>query len=239
MLILDHVVKKFGSYAAVDDLSLSIPAGEFFGFLGPNGAGKTTTIKMMTGLIAPTSGSISINGFDILKNPIQAKSSFGYIPDQPFLYDKLTGREFLYYMGGLFKIPKAKLTLTIDALIDQFEIGSWVNKRAEDYSQGMRQRITIAAAFVHEPSTIIIDEPMIGLDPRSARLTKDALKQKSKDGVSIFMSTHSLEIVDELCDRVGIIKEGRLIYLDTRDNLHSVKAQYDGKLESVFLELTR
>ena len=239
MLILDHVVKKFGSYAAVDDLSLTIPAGEFFGFLGPNGAGKTTTIKMMTGLFAPTSGCISINGFDILKNPIQAKSSFGYIPDQPFLYDKLTGREFLYYIGGLFKIPKAKLTLTIDALIDQFEIGSWVNKRAEDYSQGMRQRITIAAAFVHEPSTIIIDEPMIGLDPRSARLTKDALKQKSKDGVSIFMSTHSLEIVDELCDRVGIIKEGRLIYLDTRDNLHSVKAQYDGKLESVFLELTR
>ena len=239
MLILDHVVKKFGSYAAVDDLSLTIPAGEFFGFLGPNGAGKTTTIKMMTGLFAPTSGCISINGFDILKNPIPAKSSFGYIPDQPFLYDKLTGREFLYYIGGLFKIPKAKLTLTIDALIDQFEIGSWVNKRAEDYSQGMRQRITIAAAFVHEPSTIIIDEPMIGLDPRSARLTKDALKQKSKDGVSIFMSTHSLEIVDELCDRVGIIKEGRLIYLDTRDNLHSVKAQYDGKLESVFLELTR
>ena len=239
MLILDHVVKKFGSYTAVDDLSLSMPAGEFFGFLGPNGAGKTTTIKMMTGLFAPTSGSISINGFDILKDPIKAKTSFGYIPDQPFLYDKLTGREFLYYMGGLFKIPKAKLTMTIEALIDQFEIGSWVNKRAEDYSQGMRQRITIASAFVHEPSTIIIDEPMVGLDPRSARLTKDALKQKSKDGVSIFMSTHSLEIVDELCDRVAIIKEGRLIYLDTRDNLHSVKAQYDGKLESVFLELTR
>ncbi|MCX6138668.1 MAG: ABC transporter ATP-binding protein [Ignavibacteriales bacterium] len=239
MLILDHVVKKFGSYAAVNDLSLIIPSGEFFGFLGPNGAGKTTTIKMMTGLFTPTSGSISINGHNVLTDPIRAKSSFGYIPDQPFLYDKLTGREFLYYIGGLFKIPKAPLTETIDALVDKFEIGSWVNKRAEDYSQGMRQRITIAAAFVHNPATIIIDEPMVGLDPRSARLTKDALKQKSKEGVSIFMSTHSLEIVDELCDRVGIIKDGSLIYLDTRDNLHSVKAQYDGKLESVFLELTR
>jgi ABC-2 type transport system ATP-binding protein len=239
MIILKNLTKKFGSFTALDNLTLTVPEGEFFGFLGPNGAGKTTTIKMMTGLFTPTSGSIVINGFDIQKQPIEAKSTFGYIPDQPFLYDKLTGREFLYYIGGLYNMPKAECQSQIDELVEHFEIGDWADKRTEEYSQGMRQRITITAAFLHNPQTIIIDEPMVGLDPRSARIVKDSLKKKSKEGVSIFMSTHSLEMVEELCDRIGIIKEGKLIFLDSRDSLHHHKSKYDGKLESVFLELTK
>ncbi|MDE3057480.1 MAG: ABC transporter ATP-binding protein [Bacteroidota bacterium] len=239
MIKLTHLTKKFGSFTAVDSLSLEIPDGEFFGFLGPNGAGKTTTIKMMTGLFAPTSGSAIMNGFDIQKQPLEAKSTFGYVPDQPFLYDKLTGREFLYYIGGLFKMPKETIRREIEKLVAHFEISEWVDKRAEDYSQGMRQRITIAAAFVHSPRAIVIDEPMVGLDPRSARIVKDSLKQKSRDGVTVFMSTHNMEIVEELCDRIGIIKDGKLIFLDTQENLHRRKSKFNGKLESVFLELTK
>jgi ABC-2 type transport system ATP-binding protein len=239
MIALKNLTKKFGPFTAVDNLTLTVPEGEFFGFLGPNGAGKTTTIKMMTGLFTPTSGSIVINGFDIHKQPIEAKSSFGYIPDQPFLYDKLTGREFLYYIGGLFDMPKGECRQQIGELIEHFEIGDWADKRTEEYSQGMRQRITITAAFLHNPRTIIIDEPMVGLDPRSARIVKDSLKKKSQEGVSIFMSTHSLEMVEELCDRIGIIKDGKLIFLDTRESLRHHKSKYDGKLESVFLELTK
>ena len=239
MIILKNLTKKFGSFTALNDLSLTVPEGEFFGFLGPNGAGKTTTIKMMTGLFTPSSGSIVINGFDVQKQPLEAKSTFGYIPDQPFLYDKLSGREFLYYIGGLFNMSKKEIKEQTEELVSHFEIGDWVDKRTEEYSQGMRQRITITAAFLHRPKTIIIDEPMVGLDPRSARIVKDSLKQKSKEGVSIFMSTHSLEMVEELCDRIGIIKDGKLIFLDTKENLHHHKSKYDGKLESVFLELTK
>ena len=239
MIHLDHITKTFGSFVAVDDLTVTIQPGEFFGFLGPNGAGKTTTIKMMAGLFTPTSGRILIDGHDTVKEPIEAKKALAYIPDQPFLYDKLTGREFLYFVGGLFKIEKKALAGKIEELISHFEVGDWVDKRTEDYSQGMRQRITIAAALVHDPSVIVIDEPMVGLDPRSARIVKDTLKQKSRAGASIFMSTHSLQVAEELCDRIGIIKNGRLIFADTQDQLQQYKKQYDGKFESVFLELTK
>lgn len=239
MIELKNLTKKFGSFTAVDDVSLKIPSGEFFGFLGPNGAGKTTTIKMMTGLFTPSSGQIIINGFDVVTQPLEAKSSFGYIPDHPYLYDKLTGREFIYYVGGLYKMKKEDLTESVERVIDLLELASWVDNKTEDYSQGMRQRVTFAAAFVHDPKTIIIDEPMVGLDPRSARIVKDTLKQKAKEGISIFMSTHILEMVDELCDRIGIINKGKMIFLDTKENLHIHKTKYDGNLESVFLELTK
>lgn len=239
MIELHNLTKTFGPFTAVDDVSLSIPAGEFFGFLGPNGAGKTTTIKMMTGLFTPTAGSIRINGFDVVKEPLKAKATFGYIPDHPYLYDKLTGREFIYSIGGLYGMRKETLKENVQRVIDLLELESWVDKKTEDYSQGMRQRVTFAAAFVHEPKTVIIDEPMVGLDPRSARIVKDTLKRMSQNGVSIFMSTHILEMVEELCDRVGIINKGRMVFLDTRENLHLHKAKYDGKLESVFLELTK
>lgn len=239
MIELHKLRKTFGSFVAVDDISLSIPSGEFFGFLGPNGAGKTTTIKMMTGLFTPTSGQIVINGFDVVKQPQEAKSTFGYIPDHPYLYDKLTGREFIYYMGGLYRMEKNDLKENVDRVIDLLELASWIDKKTEDYSQGMRQRVTFASAFVHRPKTIIIDEPMVGLDPRSARIVKDSLKQMTKEGVSIFMSTHILEMAEELCDRIGIINKSRIIFLDTKENLHLHKTKYEGNLESVFLELTK
>lgn len=239
MIELVHVTKRFGDFVAVENISLAVPQGEFFGFLGPNGAGKTTTIKMMAGLFSPTTGTIMINGHDTVREPLDAKKSLSYLPDQPFLYDKLTGREFLYFVAGLFKIDKRLAHRKIDELIGQFEIGEWIDKRTEEYSQGMRQRVTICGAFLHDPRTIIIDEPMVGLDPRSARIVKDALKARSREGTTIFMSTHSLEIVEELCDRVGIVKDGKLIFVDTLDRLKQYKTKYDGKIESVFIELTK
>lgn len=239
MIELKNLTKKFGSFIAVDDISLSIPSGEFFGFLGPNGAGKTTTIKMMTGLFTPTLGEIFINGFDVVKQPLEAKSTIGYIPDHPYLYDKLTGREFIYYMGGLYKMKKEELKESVERVIDLLELAGWIDNKTEDYSQGMRQRVTFASAFVHNPKTIIIDEPMIGLDPRSARIVRNSLKQRSKEGTSIFMSTHILEMAEELCDRIAIINKAKIIFLDTKENLHLYKSKYDGKLESVFLELTK
>jgi len=233
------ITKKFGSFTAVDDVTLSVPPGELFGFLGPNGAGKTTTIKMMAGLFAPTSGQIIINGYDVVKKPIEAKMSISYVPDMPFLYDKLTGREFLYFIGGLYKMEKKAVARKIEELIAHFEIGDWIDKRTEDYSQGMRQRVTIAASLVHEPKVLIIDEPMVGLDPRSSKIVRETLRQKVRGGISIFMSTHSLPTAEELCDRIGFIKDGRLVFVGTQEQLQTYKQKYDGKFESVFLEITK
>jgi ABC-2 type transport system ATP-binding protein len=230
-----NVTKKFGSFVAVDNLDLSIGKGEFFGFLGPNGAGKTTTIKMITGLYVPTSGSCLINGHDVHTDPVPAKRSLGYVPDQPFLYEKLTGREFLYFVCGLFNMPVAAVKEKIDEYIDIFEIGDFIDKRGEEYSQGMRQRIVLSAALIHDPGVLIIDEPLVGLDPRSSRLVKDVLKQRTTGGLTIFMSTHLLEIVEELCDRIAIIKEGRIIYEETQ----SAARRSNGQLETMFLELTK
>ena len=235
MIQLNNVSKKFGSFTAVDNLSLVIEKGQFFGFLGPNGAGKTTTIKMLTGLYQPTSGACLINGHDISRYPLPAKRSFGYVPDQPYLYDKLTGREFLFFIGGLFGLPADRLKQKIEEFVEVFELGRFVDKRAEEYSQGMRQRIVLSSALLHDPAVLIIDEPLVGLDPRSSRLVKDTLKQKTREGMTIFMSTHLLEIVEELCDRIGIIKEGRLIYEELRGESNT----FNGKLEATFLELTK
>jgi len=239
VIVLEHITKRFGDFAAVDDLSLTVPDGEFFGFLGPNGAGKTTTIKMMTGLFTPSAGRILLDGFDVVRRPIEAKRTFGYIPDHPYLYDKLTGREFLFYIGALHELPKDRVRLNVERVIDELELASWIDKRTEDYSQGMRQRVAFAAAFVHDPRTVIIDEPMVGLDPRSARIVKDMLTKKTREGAAVFMSTHILEMADELCDRIGIIHRGRMIFLGSKADMHAEKAKYDGKLESVFLEMTK
>jgi ABC-2 type transport system ATP-binding protein len=208
MIRLENLTKKFGDFVAVDNLTLEVKSGEFFGFLGPNGAGKTTTIKMIAGLIRPTSGKIFICGIDALEEPEKAKSLLAYVPDQPFIYDKLTGREFLFFIGGLFKMEKGKIREKVNLLVEHFELGRWIDRRIEEYSQGMKQRVIIASALLHDPKVIVIDEPMVGLDPRSARIVKETLKQKTKEGVSIFMSTHSLEVAEELCDTIGIIKEG-------------------------------
>ncbi len=235
MIELQNIVKKFGSFTAVDNLSLKIEKGQFFGFLGPNGAGKTTTIKMMTGLYEPSSGHCLVSGYDVHRNPLPAKQSFGYVPDQPYLYEKLTGREFLYFVGGLFNLSSDRVTKKIEELLDMFEIGHFIDKRAEEYSQGMRQRIVLSAALLHDPKVLIIDEPIVGLDPRSARLVKDTLKRKTREGLTIFMSTHLLEIVEELCDRIAIIKDGRIIH----EELQNESKQFNGQLEAKFLELTK
>jgi ABC-2 type transport system ATP-binding protein len=235
MIELRHVVKKFGTFVAVDGIDLHIPRGQLFGFLGPNGAGKTTTIRMMTGLYRPTSGACFVNGFDIQRDPLSAKRAIGYVPDQPYLYEKLTGREFLYFIGGLFRLPSPLLRAKIDEFAHVFELERFIDKRAEEYSQGMRQRIVLSAALLHDPQVLIIDEPLVGLDPRSARLVKDTLKARTRGGLTVFMSTHLLEIVEELCDRIGIIKDGRLIHEDLRNGA----AGFNGQLEARFLELTR
>jgi ABC-2 type transport system ATP-binding protein len=235
MIELKNVTKRFGSFTAVNDISLKIEQGQFFGFLGPNGAGKTTTIKMLTGLYEPTTGVCLVNGHDVHFDPLPAKRSIGYVPDQPYLYEKLTGREFLYFVGGLFKMPSDVVKQTINSLIDVFEIGHFIDKRAEEYSQGMRQRMVLSAALLHDPNVLIIDEPLVGLDPRSARAVKDTLKLKTQEGLTIFMSTHLLEIVEELCDRIAIIKDGRIIH----EEVQSDSRKFDGQLENIFLELTK
>jgi len=239
MLKLTNLTKKFGNFTAVNNINLEINAGDFFGFLGQNGAGKTTTIKMITGLFAPTNGSVHIGGYDIQKNHIEAKKLIGYIPDQPFLYEKLTGKEFLFFCGGLYKIEKSKLKNKIDETIDQLKIEQWVDKRTEEYSQGMKQRIAIASALLHNPKLLVVDEPMVGLDPQSALLVKNVLKRKASEGVAIFMSTHSLNVAEVVCSRIGIIKDGQMIFEDKKEVVEEIIGTDHQNLESLFLHMTK
>lgn len=238
MLQLTELEKKYGSFEAVNKINLDISKGELFGFLGPNGAGKTTTIKMITGLLSPTSGNILLNGIDVWKEPIKSKMKIGYIPDQPFLYDKLTGREFLYFSGGLYELSYERLKNNIERIIEILKIGSWVDKRTEEYSQGMRQRIAIASAFIHEPDIIVVDEPMVGLDPQSAFLVKKLFADSVKNGMTVFMSTHSLNVVEEICTDVAIINKGKIIFRDKIAELHKLKLRHDSNIEELFIELT-
>lgn len=239
MLKINNLTKKFGNFTAVNNINLEINSGDFFGFLGQNGAGKTTTIKMITGLYAPTKGTVQIGGYDIQSNHLEAKKLIGYIPDQPFLYEKLTGREFLFFCGGLYKIEKNKLRNKIDETINQLKIEQWVDKRTEEYSQGMKQRIAIASALLHNPKLLVVDEPMVGLDPQSALIVKNILKQKASEGVAIFMSTHSLNIAEEVCSRIGIIKDGRMIFEDNKEIVEQIKGTDHLNLESLFLHMTK
>lgn len=239
MLQLINLTKKFGNFTAVNNVNIHIKEGDFFGFLGQNGAGKTTTIKMITGLYAPTSGNVLIDGINIQKYPIEAKKLIGYIPDQPFLYDKLTGKEFLYFCGGLYKIDKITLRNKIEETISELKINQWVDKRTEEYSQGMKQRIAIASALLHDPKFIVVDEPMIGLDPQSALIVKNVLKRKASEGVAVFMSTHSLNIAEEICSRIGIINNGAMIFEDKKEVVEQIKGTDHHNLESLFLELTK
>jgi ABC-2 type transport system ATP-binding protein len=231
---LRHLVKKYGSFTAVDDISLQVGKGEILGFLGPNGAGKTTTIKMMTGLSTPTSGACLFDGIEVAAHPSEAKHAFGYVPDQPFLYEKLTGREFLHFVGGLFRMSDAGIRSGIEEFVSLFEMKEFIDRSAEEYSQGMRQRVALAAALVHRPRALIIDEPLLGLDPRSAWLVKNMLKKRAAEGLTVFMSTHLLRIVEEMCDRIAIIKKGKLIYEAV---LHENGSDH-GRLEQKFLDLT-
>ncbi|OQX92595.1 MAG: ABC transporter [candidate division Zixibacteria bacterium 4484_95] len=238
MIKLTRLTKSFGSQIAVDDLSLDVEGGELFGFLGPNGAGKTTTIKMMAGILKPTSGKVEIAGFDVQRQPERAKMKIGYVPDDPYLYDRLTAREYLEFVGGLYRLDKKTVGIRSAELFEIFDMNGWVDRKCEEYSHGMRQKVVFCAAFLHDPTVLIVDEPVVGLDPRSTKMVKDFLKQYAAKGVAVFISTHVLSIAEELCDRVGIINKGKLIGVGSIAQLRDRATQRDANLESLFLELT-
>ncbi len=238
MIRLSQVHKSYGRFEAVKRLDLVIPAGELFGFLGPNGAGKTTTLRMIAGILAPTGGTIEIGGIDIASDPIGAKSRLGYIPDRPFVYDKLTGAEFLRFTAALFGQDGPEVETRIDELLELFELRRWKNELTESYSHGMRQKLIISSAFVHRPEVVVVDEPMVGLDPRSARVLRTLFRRFVERGGTILMSTHTLEIVEGWCDRIGIIREGELAACGTMEELRQEAASEGAGLEDLFLRLT-
>jgi len=232
-----HLSKRFGDLLAVDDLCLTVPRGEFFAVLGPNAAGKTTTIRILTGLIKPTSGVVRIAGLDIQAQPLEARRRLAYVPDFPFLYDKLTPWEFIRFTGQLFRMQEGDITKRGRALVDRFSLDPYVNKPIESLSHGTRQRVAIVSALLHAPEVFILDEPMVGLDPHHARVLKDVLKEKSIEGMTIFISTHQLGVAEEMADRIGIMHRGRLIAIGTREELRRQSGR-DGALEQTFLALT-
>jgi len=237
MIELDKVTKRFGPKTAVDALTMTIESGELFAFLGPNGAGKTTTIKMIVGLLRPDEGTVRVRGKDVLTDPVAAKAHLSYIPDEPYLYDKLTGREFLTFVARMYGIDRDQTAAKIEYLTEMLSLGDFLDQLTEEYSHGMKQRTVIAAGLVHEPDVMVVDEPMVGLDPRSSRVVKDLLRDLSDSGVTVFISTHTLAVAEELADRIGIIDRGRLIAIGTLEELYAVSGGENG-LEKSFLTLT-
>jgi ABC-2 type transport system ATP-binding protein len=237
MIELQHVVKRFGDLVAVNDLTLNIPQGEFFVMLGPNAAGKTTTLKILAGLIKPTSGTARVAGFDVQTQPQQARGAVAFVPDFPFLYDKLTPWEFFRFTGQLFRLEEERIQRNARELVGRFGLGAFAHQPIEGLSHGTRQRVAILSALLHEPRVFIIDEPMVGLDPHHARVVKDILKERSQAGVTVLMSTHELSVAEELADRIGIVHQGRLIALGTAAELRR-QSGAPGALEEVFLALT-
>ncbi len=236
MIELEHVSKTYERTLAVDDLSLTVRQGEFFAFLGPNGAGKTTTIKLVAGLLRPNAGTIRVGGIDVEKDYLAAKAIMAYVPDQPYLYDKLSGREFLRFMGGMFGMNGGTLAAEIDLVSEQFNLRDFVDDLTDTYSHGMKQRLTLAATLLHHPKVVVVDEPLVGLDPQSARLVKNILREESRRGTTIFMSTHVLSIAEETADRIGIIRKGKLVAVGTLGEVRSAWGG-DGNLEDLFLRI--
>jgi ABC-2 type transport system ATP-binding protein len=236
MIKLTNLSKDYGSFTAVKSINLEVKAGEVFGFLGPNGAGKTTTIKMMAGLLQPTGGSVEIGGFDVQKDPLRAKSITGFIPDRPYLYEKLTAEEFMRFVAELYTMtgPDAR----IRDLLELFGLTDWAGELVENFSHGMKQRLVMASSLLHEPKVLVVDEPMVGLDPRGARLVKDLFKDLAAKGVTIFMSTHTLEIVEAMCTRVAIINKGEIIAGGSVEELGRLARMENSHLEPIFLKLT-
>jgi len=237
MIELHRLVKNFGDLVAVNDLSLNIGRGEFFAMLGPNAAGKTTTLKLLTGLIKPTSGSARICGFDIQTQPLEARQRLAYVPDFPFLYDKLTAWEFFRFIGEMFRLDPARSAKNASELVERFHLQEFVGRTLEGLSHGTRQRIAIVSALLHDPEVFVIDEPMVGLDPQHARVVKDVLKERSLAGTTVLVSTHQLAIAEEMADRIGIIHGGKLIAVGTREELRKQSGS-SGALEEIFLSLT-
>lgn len=236
MIELREVTKKFGTKTAVDGLDLDVRAGELFAFLGPNGAGKTTTIKMICGLLAPTHGTVRVGGMPASSQ--EARQVMAYVPDQPYLYEKLTGREFLKFVVDMYGLDYKASRRKIDELIDVFEMGDFVDELSENYSHGMKQRVVFASALVHAPKVLIVDEPLVGLDPRSARIVKDLFLEQARAGVAVLMSTHLLSIAEELADTIGIIDHGRMLTRGTLAELRE-EQQMHGPLEGLFLSMTK
>ncbi len=238
MIEIKNLSKKFGKVKAVDNLNLVITGGELFAFLGPNGAGKTTTVKMITGLILPTEGEIFIKGISMLKEPEKAKSLIAYIPDEPFLYPELTGKEFIFFVSRLYGMEKNKIEKRMEYLLEEFGIKEWIDFPSLEYSHGMRQKVVFLQALIHDPDVIIIDEPMVGLDPVSARTVKKILREKVDGGVSVFMSTHSLSLAEEISDRVGVIDNGVLIETGEVSELKKSSGETYLTLEEIYFKLT-
>lgn len=236
MIKLINLTKKYGKLTAVNSINLEVAKGEIFGFLGPNGAGKTTTIKMMAGLLQPSGGSALIGGFDIQKEPMLAKSITGFIPDRPYLYEKLTAIEFMHFVARLYS--QNDPSRRTDELLGLFGLTEWSGELVENFSHGMKQRLVMASSLLHEPKVLVVDEPMVGLDPRGARLVKDIFKDLASQGVTVFMSTHTLEIVEQMCTRVAIINKGEIIADGSVEELGRMARMPDSHLEPIFLRLT-
>jgi ABC-2 type transport system ATP-binding protein len=237
MIDLINLTKDFGTTVAVNNLSLHVSPGEIYGFIGPNGAGKTTTIRMMAGIVEPSSGKIIIDGMDMKENPVAVKKIIGIVPDRPFLYEKLTGAEFLKFIADIYEVDAKTVRQRSDDLLRQFALWDWANEIIEAYSHGMKQRLIIAAALMHHPKVLVVDEPMVGLDPSAVRMVKDIFKDLAVKNVAIFVSTHTLSIAEDLCDRIGVIHKGNLVAQGTMDELNSAAQTQKAKLEEVFLAL--
>jgi ABC-2 type transport system ATP-binding protein len=236
---LANVTKRYGQLIAVNDLNLAVKGGEIFGFLGPNGAGKTTTIRIMMGILKPTTGQVALGGYDVEREATKAKAIAGFIPDRPFIYEKLSGDEFLRFVGKLHHVDNAQLQRRIAGLLDWLELTQWKDELVESYSHGMKQRLVVCASLIHEPRVLIVDEPMVGMDPKGARTLKDLFRSLAEKGTTIFLSTHSIGVAEELCHRIGIIQKGRLIACGAMADLYRKANGGGGNLENVFLELTR
>ena len=238
MIELKSLTKKYGDYTAVDDLNLSVQKGEIFGFIGPNGAGKTTTIKMIGGILAPSAGTVEIAGIDIQQEPEKAKGKIGFIPDRPYLYEKLTGMEFLKFTADLYGVPDGIFSQKARQNLEMFSLADWSDELIESYSHGMKQRLIMSAALLHDPEVIIVDEPMVGLDPMAILMVKDLFQRLAQKGVTVFMSTHTLAVAEDICERIGVINKGQLIASGTTADLQREANITDADLERVFINLT-
>jgi ABC-2 type transport system ATP-binding protein len=238
MIQLENITKKYADFAAVDRLNLSVNKGEVFGFIGPNGAGKTTTIKMIGGILKPTTGTVTIAGIDMLTEPEKAKSKIGFIPDRPYLYEKLTGMEFLRFTAELYGVSENGFDKKARAHLEMFSLADWSDELIESYSHGMKQRLIMSAALIHDPEVIIVDEPMVGLDPAAIMMVKQLFKDLAQKGFTVFMSTHTLKVAEDICNRIGVIHKGRLIASGTTRDLQREANVTDADLEKVFLSLT-
>ena len=237
-IVCRDLTKSYGAFPVLKGIDLEVERGELFGFLGPNGAGKTTTIRILTGLLLPSGGSVEVAGWDVVRSPYEVKRRVGYVPDRAFLYDKLTGGEFLEFVGHLYGLAPADVRREAAPYLQAFDLSGWSNELIEAYSHGMRQKLAMIASLLHRPEVLVIDEPMVGLDPRSARRMKTLLKDLVDGGTTVFLSTHTLEVAEALCTRIAIIQQGRIVARGTMDELRRQAMHDDGSLEAIFLRLT-